>query len=127
MNRSLNYGADGYRAVLGDVDVPPLGHHVDHRGRVFEIFPGGETTFAFHTRVRASLDLLLTERPGDTIVILDAKAKLRIGHTTVALLPKNERLRVVQLEGDWIGVFDRKGGKLLRGWVHVRHVGTTLN
>jgi hypothetical protein len=63
-------------------------------------------------------------RPGDTIVILDDQAKLVVGNTVLGVLAKNEQLRVVQIERDWMGIFDQKRGKQIRGWVHVRHVGT---
>jgi hypothetical protein len=57
------------------------------------------------------------------VVILDDQAKLMIGETLIGLLTKHERLRVVQIERDWMGIFDEKDGKLIRGWVHVSHVG----
>jgi hypothetical protein len=63
-------------------------------------------------------------RPGDTIVILDDKTRLMVGDTILDVLPKNEQLRVVQIERNWMGIFDQKRGKLIRGWVHMRHVGT---
>jgi hypothetical protein len=62
-------------------------------------------------------------RPGDTIVILDDQAKLMVGDTMLDVLPKNEQLRVVEIERNWMGILHQKRGKPIRGWVHVRHVG----
>ena len=66
-------------------------------------------------------------RPGDTVVILDDKTKLMVGNTILGVLPKYERLRVVQIERDWLGIFDQKRGKQIRGWIHMRHVATGVD
>ena len=59
-----------------EIDGMTFDEYVDRFGRPdwdgdphTEIFPGGETVFSFHTRVRDALDALLAERPGETIVI----------------------------------------------------------
>ena len=66
-------------------------------------------------------------RPGDTIVILDDQAPLMVGDTVLDALPRNEQLRVVEIRGIWMGVFDQKRDKLIHGWIHVRHVGKRMD
>jgi hypothetical protein len=60
--------------------------------------------------------------PGDQVVVKTDRASLRIGTRTETEFPRDTTLTVVEVRGDWIGVWGFPQRKAVRGWIHRREV-----
>jgi hypothetical protein len=58
--------------------------------------------------------------PGDQVVIRVDRASLRIGTHVEMEFPRDTTLTVIEVRGDWIGVWGFPQGQARRGWVHRR-------
>jgi len=56
-------------------------------------------------------------QPGGFVVAPADGLKVRMGERVLAQVPKGSRLKVLQLQGDWIGVEIMLDGKRVAGWV----------
>ena len=60
--------------------------------------------------------------PGGWVVVTRDGVFLQRGYQMVAAAPTGERLGVLKVRGEWIGVAVDAGGRLVGGWVHVTDV-----
>ena len=60
--------------------------------------------------------------PGDQVVVTTDRASLRIGTRTEMELPRDTTLSVIDVRGNWIGVWGLRQGKAVRGWIHRREL-----
>jgi hypothetical protein len=60
--------------------------------------------------------------PGDQVVIRVDRASLRIGTQVEMEFPRDTTLTVIEVRGDWIGVWGFPQGQARRGWVHRREL-----
>ena len=51
------------------------------------------------------------------MVTLKADVPLRVEHSVIARLPKGTQLKVLDLNGQWVGVQFSMGGHSIAGWV----------
>jgi hypothetical protein len=61
---------------------------------------------------------------GETVVVIDTAATLRLGRTTLAALVAGERFRVLETLGEWVGVQREHNQLVQRAWVHQKFLGT---
>jgi hypothetical protein len=61
---------------------------------------------------------------GETVVVIDTAATLRLGRTTLAALAAGERFRVLETLGEWVGVQREHDQLVQRAWVHQKFLGT---
>jgi HEAT repeat protein len=64
-----------------------------------------------------------TIAPGAIVVTLQDDVPLQRGTEALARLPKGTELKVLMLEGDWVGVRAVVGGQVKNGWVQKSQVG----
>ncbi len=55
---------------------------------------------------------------GDQVMVRIETANLQRGQQALAVMPLGHRLRVLKIEGDWIGTSVRVNGDKVGGWVH---------
>ena len=60
--------------------------------------------------------------PGDQVVVNVDRASLRIGTHVEMEFPRDTTLTVIEVRGDWVGVWGFPPGKARRGWVHRREL-----
>lgn len=56
-------------------------------------------------------------QPNDEFVVARPNAPLMRGNSTLATLPQGERLRVLKVEGPWVGTAVMVNGRKVGGWV----------
>jgi hypothetical protein len=60
--------------------------------------------------------------PGDQVIVHVDRASLRIGTHVEMEFPRDTALTVLEVRGDWVGVWGFPQGKARRGWVHRREL-----
>jgi hypothetical protein len=56
-------------------------------------------------------------QPNDEFIVARPNAPLMRGSSTLATLPQGERLRVLKIEGPWVGTAVMVNGRKVGGWV----------
>ncbi|HVX60169.1 MAG TPA: hypothetical protein VHC19_06205 [Pirellulales bacterium] len=56
-------------------------------------------------------------KPNDEFIVSARSAPLMRGHSTLATLKQGQRLRVLQVEGPWVGTAVTQNGNKVGGWV----------
>ena len=59
---------------------------------------------------------------GDQVVVNVDRAALRIGTRAHTEFPRDTTLTVIEVRGDWIGVWGLRQGNAMRGWIHRREL-----
>lgn len=65
-----------------------------------------------------------TIRPGDEAVVVVAEAPLMRGHATLATVTEGQRLRVLKVEGPWVGTTVTVNGAKIGGWIWNQQLAT---
>ena len=68
-----------------------------------------------------------TFQPGDEVVFTAERAKLMVGHQTVGTATAGQRLKVLKVEGPWVGTQIDVAGNLVGGWIRNELVTTAPN
>lgn len=55
--------------------------------------------------------------PGDTVVVVGERANMMLGRQALATVPRGENLRVLRIEGPWVGTVYERDGRQVGGWV----------
>ncbi len=56
-------------------------------------------------------------KPNDEFIVASRSTPLMRGHSTLATLNQGQRLRVLQVEGPWVGTAVTQNGSKVGGWV----------
>ncbi len=59
---------------------------------------------------------------GDTVVVTTRGAQLKMGEEVVTRLSQGQRLKIVEIQGDWLGTFTHLHDRHTVGWIHSRDV-----
>jgi hypothetical protein len=62
--------------------------------------------------------------PGDAVVVAEEGASLRLGDRTLATLSAGRELRVLKVQGPWVGASVDVDGQKVAGWVWMNHLTT---
>ena len=83
-------------------------------------------TNAFRAPIATTVARSREYQPGDTVIVGADRAHLRIGNDVIATLAKGMTMRVVEVDGQWVGGHVDVDGTTHSGWILATNIASAL-